>query len=73
MPTRPSAIERLKSVASRREPIEGAVPLPTEPTFPDAVTVTRHLPELNEPAAAALRLGIVHSYTSDFLANRRLR
>ncbi len=66
MQTQSSPVERLLRVRSRRELIEGDLPLPPGLSLPDANKLTAHLLAL-EPATATLRLGIVHSYTSDLL------
>ncbi len=58
--------ERLLGVQSRRELSEGSVELPPGLSLPDALALTAHLQRLG-PAPVPLRLGIVHTYTSDLL------
>lgn len=59
-------LERLLTVRSRRELAEGETALPPDITLADARALTEHLCAL-EPARSTLRLGIVHTYTSDLL------
>lgn len=66
MQTRSPVLERLFAVQSVREIIEGTVPLPAGLSLPDALALTAHLKGL-QSRMDVLRLGIVHTFTSDLL------
>jgi FkbH-like protein len=61
-----AAPDPLATLRSRRELIEGDIELPADLSLPRALALTARLGEL-EPPAAGLRLGLVHTYTSDLL------
>ncbi len=66
MSSKPLNLEQLLSVESRRQLIETPSLLPPDLSLPNAQLLARHLRGLGPPQGE-LRIGVVHSYTSDLL------